>query len=289
MKKKSLTIGLVIPHYAEMFSTFYAMEIIQGVSKGLLGYRDVELFIHIERPTQSKKESDLPILNKDVVAGILFVDKTGTEKLIRQAKKRKIPFIILNYFNSKSKDNCIGIDNSKAAFDVVDYLVRLGHDKIAIINGELKAQAGEERLSGFKKGLKKNRIKFNRRYVVSGNWSEKSGYLAMKKLLKLSARPSAVFVVGDEMAFGAMRCAKEKKLRIPGDMSFVGFDDVPLSSSASINLTTVRQPLYELGNLGIKNIVNLVKKKSRKRIRLLLSHTKLIIRGSAGVPKMYYW
>jgi LacI family transcriptional regulator len=272
-----------------MFSTFYAMEIIQGVSKGLLNYKGVELFIHIERANDPKKEGIPPILNKDIVAGILFADITGNERLIQKARDKKVPFIILNHFNAKSKDNCVGIDNANAAVDVVDYLVKLGHKNIAIINGELKAQAGSERLLGFKKGLKKNGLKLNNRYVVNGDWSEKSGYTAMQKLAKLSKPPTAVFVVGDEMAFGAIRYAKEKGLRIPNDISIVGFDDVPLAASNSINLTTVKQPLYELGNLGIKNIINLVKEKRKKRIKILLTDTQLIIRGSTGVPKMYYW
>ena len=288
MKKKSLTIGLVIPHYPEMFSTFYTMEIIQGVSKALLSSKDVELFVHLERPGQTKKESTMPVLNKDVVAGILFADIMGNEKLIQKAKQKKIPFIILNYFNTKSKDNCIGIDNAKAASDVVDYLVKLGHEKIAIINGKLKAQAGIDRLAGFNKGLKKNGIKLNKKYVVSGDWSEKSGYAAMQKLLKLPIRPGAVFVVGDEMAFGAIRCAKKNKLRVPADISIVGFDDIPLSASPSISLTSVKQPLYEVGRLGIEHILKLINKRLKKPLKVLLTSTKLVMRGSTDVPKIYY-
>jgi LacI family transcriptional regulator len=213
-------------------------------------------------------------------SGVLFADILGNEPWIKRAKKENIPYLILNYYNPDSKDNCIGIDNEKASIEAVNYLIQAGHQRLATITGKLNAQAGSERLEGFKKALKLNKIDLDNRYVVSGEWSKESGGLAMKKLLSLKNPPTAVFVAGDEMALGAMEATKEAGLKIPEDISFVGFDNIPQTNSPDVSLTTVEQPFPELAQCGIKHLIQIIKKKPRQPIKILLDNTKLIERKS---------
>jgi len=266
MRKNKLIISLIIPHYQNMFSTFYALEIIKEVSREAIAW-DVDLFIE----TAWKIHSG---------SGILFADILGNELWIKRARRQKIPYLILNYYNPNSKDNCVGIDNEKASAEAVNYLIRLGHQRLATITGKLSAQTGTQRLEGFKKALKLSNIDLDKRYIVSADWSRQSGRLAMKKLLALAKPPTAVFVAGDEMALGAMEATKEAGLKIPDDISFVGFDNIPEARSPEISLTTVEQPFPELAERGLKYLLQIIKKKPRQTVKILLDNTKLIERKS---------
>ena len=266
MKKNRLTISLIIPHYQNMFSTFYTLEIIKEVSKKVIK-SDVDLLI-----ATSWKAF--------LSSGILFADMMGNEEWVKKARKRKLPYLILNYYEPDSKDNCIGIDNKKAAFEVVDYLIQAGHRRIAMITGKLNAQAGIQRLEGFKKALKAAKLDLDKRYILTGDWTEESGKEAMKKLLLLDKFPTAVFVAGDEMAIGAMEATKEAGLKIPEDISFVGFDNIPRAELAEIPLTTVEQPFSDLASLGIKYLIQIIKEKPKQPVQILLDNTKLIKRSS---------
>lgn len=266
MKKNRITISLVIPYYHNMFSTFYTLEIIKEASKAA-----------IEDGLNLLVETSWKVFR---VSGILFADVMGNELLIKKARAKKVPYLILNYFNLDSKDNCIGIDNEKAGLEAADYLVRSGHKRIAIITGKLNAQAAKQRLEGYKKAMRLSEIVLDKRYIVNGDWTEESGVRAMKKLLSIKERPTAVFAAGDEMALGAMRAAKEAGLKTPEDISFVGFDNIPAAGSPDVSLTTIKQPFPELARAGFKYLQQIIKKQAKQPVKILLENTELIKRGS---------
>jgi LacI family transcriptional regulator len=266
MKKKRLNISLIIPYYPRMFSTFYTLEIIKEVSQAAIE-QDVDLLIETSGRIAG-------------ISGILFADMMGNELSIKKAKELKIPYLILNYYNPKSKDNCIGIDNEKASYEAVDYLIQAGHTRIATIIGKLNAQAGIQRLEGFRKAMKAAKIGLDKRYMVNGDWSKESGKLAMKKLLLLKKLPTAVFVAGDEMALGAMEATKEAGLNIPKDISFVGFDNIPQADSPEVSLTTIEQPFSDLARRGLRYLKQIITRQTKQPVQILLDNTKLIKRKS---------
>lgn len=266
MKKNHLTITLLIPHYQNMFSSFYTLEIIKEASKSAID-SDVDLLVETSWRVSPG-------------SGILFADIMGNENWIKRVRKENIPYLILNYYDPKSKDNCIGIDNEKASFEAVGYLFKAGHRRIAIITGKLNAQAGVQRLEGFKKALQKNKISLDKRYILTGDWTKEAGKQAMRKFLLLKRPPTAVFVSGDEMAIGAMEAVKEAGLKIPEDISLVGFDNIPQAASAEVSLTTIEQPFSDLAKLGIKYLAQRIKKRTKQPVKILLGNTKLIKRKS---------
>ena len=140
MKKNTLSVTLIIPHYQNMFSTFYTLQIIKEVSKAAIDF-EVDLLIETAWKTAPR-------------SGILFADVMNNEEWIKRARRENIPHLLLNYYTPDSKDSCIGIDNEKASVEAVNYLIRAGHRRIATITGKLNAQAGIQRLAGFKKPLK---------------------------------------------------------------------------------------------------------------------------------------
>jgi len=268
MKKNNLAITLIIPYYSNMFSTFYTLEIIKEASKAA-----IKLGADLLIATAWKNHSS---------AGVLFADAMDNERWIKKARKEKIPYLLLNYYDAASKDNCIGIDNAKASFEAVNYLIKTGHRRIATITGKLNAQAGRDRLAGFKKAVRANKLDLDKDCIVTGDWTRESGRGAMKEFLSQDkdSRPTAVFVAGDEMAIGAMEIAKEAGLRIPEDISFVGFDNVPDAALPGVSLTTIEQPFSDLASLGMENLIKVIKNKSKPPIKILLDNTRLIKRTS---------
>ncbi|MBM3246033.1 MAG: LacI family transcriptional regulator [Candidatus Omnitrophica bacterium] len=266
MAKERINLTLIIPHYENMFSTFYTLEIIKEVSKVAIE-ADVDLLIATSWKTHPAR-------------GVLFADMLGNEDGVKKAIDKKIPYLILNYYDSRAKYNCAGIDNHKAAFRVADYLVKAGHRRLAVITGKLNAQAGIQRLEGFQAGLSAAKIDLEKGYIVSGDWSRESGRQAMKELLSLDKLPTAVFVGGDEMAIGAMEAARQAGRKIPADISFVGFDNIPQGQLAEVPLTTVEQPFGGLASLGVKHLTQIIQGKPKQPVQILLDNTKLIKRNS---------
>ncbi|MDD4953492.1 MAG: substrate-binding domain-containing protein [Candidatus Omnitrophica bacterium] len=266
MKNDRLCVTLIIPRYHNMFSSFYTLEIIKEVSEVA-----IKLGVDLLVSTSWKAQP---------TSGVLFADIAGNESWIKKARAKKTPYLILNYYAPGSPDNCVGIDNKKAALGVTDYLVRSGHKRIAIITGKLNAQAGSQRLEGFKEALAKAGLGLDKRYIVAGDWSKESGKKAAKKLFSLDKIPSAVFVSGDEMALGALEAAVEAGLKVPQDISLVGFDNIPQAQSSSVPLTTVEQPFAELASLGMKNLIRIIRERPKRPLQVLLESTKLIKRNS---------
>lgn len=251
-----------------MFSSFYTLEVIKEVSRAAIDL-DVDLLVETG-------------WNVSVGSGILFADIIDNAKWIKKAKREKIPYLILNYYNPVSKENCVGIDNEKASFEAVNYLVLVGHRNIGCITGKLNSQTGKERLNGFKRACKINNIKADKKFIMAGDWTKESGSLAMKKMLSLNKKnfPTAVFVAGDEMALGAMEVVKEVGLKIPEDISFIGFDNIPQSGLKEVSLSTIEQPFSDLATLGVKHLIDIIKEKTKQPVKILLDNTKFIKRAS---------
>lgn len=266
MKKKRLSVSLVIPQYHNMFSTFYTLEIVREVSRAAIDF-DVDLLI--ETAWRARPGS-----------GLLFADVMNNERWIKAARAKRIPYLLLNHYDADSRENCIGIDNEKASFEAVDYLVQSGHRRIAHITGKLNAQTGVQRLEGYRRALKANRIDPESRYLIKGTWSADSGKAAMRKLLSLKSPPTAVFVAGDEMAIGAMEEVRTAGLKVPQDISFVGFDNIPQADLPEVSLTTVEQPFADMATLGVKYLIQLITHRPSKPVKVILENTRLIKRGS---------
>ncbi|MBI3322947.1 MAG: substrate-binding domain-containing protein, partial [Candidatus Omnitrophica bacterium] len=214
-----------------------------------------------------------------VVDGLIFVDIYGCEELLDRAIDDSIPAVVLNHYLEELPVNCVAIDNKTGAERVMDYLVKLGHRDIATITGDLKTQAALDRLDGFVKAMKARELPVSNDYIRYGDFGLPSARKAMEELLKLKARPTAVFVASDEMALEAINVALAKGVRVPEELSIVGFDDNPIAAQARIPLTTVRQPLDEMGRLGVDILAQQIAGKKKSPTKLLLP-TELVERQS---------
>jgi LacI family transcriptional regulator len=176
----------------------------------------------------------------------------------------------------------IEVDNIEGAFNAVSHLIRLGHERIGTITGPHKSTVGVDRLEGYRKALTDRGRNVEESLIAEGDFTEEGGFYAMQRLF--SAKPDAIFAASDIMAVGAIRAAQETGLRIPDDIAFVGFDDVPLANHRDPKLTTIRQPVYQFGHSAVDLLIDLIEN-GREPARRVMMGTELIIRDTCGASR----
>lgn len=269
--KRNSTIGLVIPRYSDIFHSFYALQILQGV--GLAAERlKLDLLLHIT--------NNEAFLNMSSVEGVIFSDIIGNEEQVDNVLEVGLPCVIMNYFTKDLPISCISIDNFKAGISATEYLIKLGHSRISTITGELKSQVAIDRLNGYLRALEKHKIQKRTDYIKYGDFGRESSIIATRSLLKLKVRPTAIFAASDEMAVGAMQVLLENGINIPRDMSIIGFDDNYFALNyAPVPLTTIRQPLHKMAIMATE-ILNQIMLKEIKINKRIILPTELIERSS---------
>lgn len=279
MKRSHKAFTLVIPRFEDIFHSFYAGEIIKGV--GLAASRlKTDILMHITDRFDHHDWLDSPLLGEEYIDGLIFADINNDVNMLRKVIQKGIPYIVLNN-TFVEPINCISIDNRKAAYDVIEYLINLGHRKIATIAGDLSTQAGKSRLEGYKDALSSHGIKLSEEYLTTGDFLRTPARKAAQKLLQLKNKPTAVFAASDVMALELMDEAKTQNLLVPGDLSIVGFDDNPVNTYSSVKLSTVLQPLVEMGRLGVEHLSQICGGSTRVPVKIILQ-TRFIERDSAG-------
>ena len=264
------TVGLIIPRFEGIFHSYYALQVIRGI--GMEAERQqVDLLLHIS--------DGRTFVNPAAVDGVLFMDVQGCEDLLDRAINEHLKAVVLNHYVHDLPLSCVAIDNRTAAERVVDYLVRMGHKDIATITGDLKVQAGLDRFDGFVKAMKARQLPVKDAYIKFGDFGLPNARAAMDALLKLADRPTAVFVASDDMALEAINVALERRVRVPEELSIIGFDDSPSGAHGGVPLTTVRQPLSEMGRRGLDILCQDIKGKKSTPTKLLLP-TELVERQS---------
>ena len=174
------------------------------------------------------------------------------------------------------------MDNLQSGVKATRHLVEIGYKHIATITGPLNQTAGYDRYQGYLKALQDSGYPVCTELIAEGDFTEESGYNAMKHLLK--HKPDAVFVASDMMAYGAMRALREANLRIPEDVAIVGFDDNPTSPTTVPPLTTVRQPVSQMGSKAVDLLINMIETGTKFTQKVIID-TELVIRESCGASK----
>lgn len=181
----------------------------------------------------------------------------------------------------------VSIDNYLAALHTMEYLIGLGHQRIAMISSENQYISTSQRLQGYRHALEQHGLDLNPDYVrfASRDYSFKSGKLKARELIALDPRPTAIFCISDTLALGAVTSIKEMGLRVPEDMTVIGFDDVEHTTMLHPYITTVAQPCYELGRESFQLLYAQMAQEKEIPRQIILEH-ELIIRESSSPPHL---
>lgn len=270
-------LGMVIPMgVASIFSDPFFPILIQGVA-ATCNAADYSLMLWMGEPEYERKTIS-KILYNGLVDGVIVSSMLLDDPLIERLSEANRPFITVGRHPTNERINYIDVDNRIGAFQAVSHLMRSGRRRIAVINGPANMIAGQDRYKGYQDALHDRGIPLNPELIAEGDFTEVSGYLAMRRLLQ--ARVDAVFAASDAMAFGAMRAIKEANLAIPGDIAVVGFDDIPLAAISNPPLTTVRQPILRSGSLAAETLIDMIERPDPQPRRVILP-TELVIRASS--------
>jgi len=167
----------------------------------------------------------------------------------------------------------VGIDNTGAALETVRYLGAHGHSRIAYINGPEDSPLCKDRMAGYRSGMKELGVRNTQSLVYSGDFSLDSGAAAAAAILDNKVLPTAILAANDAMAIGALQVLKKQGLRVPEDISMVGFDDIKFAAYCDPPLTTIRQPRNEIGELSMQIMLDILNGVSPGTQRHELPHT----------------
>jgi DNA-binding LacI/PurR family transcriptional regulator len=270
---------LILPRFEDIFHAFYTGEITKGVN--LAASRlDVDFLVHICDRRNHATWLDATLLNRKHVDGILFADIDNDLDIVKKAIRSGMPCLVLN--NTIAEPiNYIAINNDKAAMQVVEEFIRLGHTKIATIAGDLSTQAGQARLDGYKDALDRHNIAVDKSYIKVGGFLRTPARQAAQDFFKLKERPTAIFAASDVMALEVIDVAKAKSIKIPDELSICGFDDNPLNVHSPVKLATVSQPLVEMGRLGLELLYQISHGKAKLPVKEELS-ARMVKAASMG-------
>jgi LacI family transcriptional regulator len=206
------------------------------------------------------------IFFNQTISGGIFIGQQSDDANIRQIIKSgyKVVFVdkdIELESDSSSKSLIVNADNVDGAYKATKYLIQLGHTSIAHIAGYMKQLSTIERIEGYKKALLEAGIPFNHDLVIKGNFMQDGGYFATMKLFQ-KEKPTAIFYASDSMAVGGIQAAQELGLKVPEDLSIIGFDDIEISSYLNPPLTTIRMDFSEMASISVNSLVSSIESDS---------------------------
>lgn len=226
--------------------------------------------------------TDFNSINNKRFDGIVLMSQSDKDNaFIYYILKSGIPLVVLNReIEESSLINILSNDN-EGAYQAVKYLIESEHDDIALIEGKEGFKSTKERKEGFMRALIHFNKPVNNEYIIAGSYNMKSGYEAMKKLISLKKRPSAVFCSNDDMAIGAIKAVFDSGLKVPEDISIIGFDNIGVSEYATPSLTTIKRPMEKIGIMGGKKIIDIINGESYQGEKIYVN-TELVIRNSVA-------
>jgi LacI family transcriptional regulator len=275
--RRSHTIGVVLPDvHGEFFS-----EVIRGID---LAARENGYHILVSGSHSDAGEM-LEVLGamRGRVDGLVVMSPEGTAGAIREGIGERFPVVLLNA--SAEEHDAITIDNYGGAKAMVRHLAELGHRQIAFIKGPDHNADARERLRGYRHAMRPlTQGGTTRPLEFRGDFGEESGCEAVRAILAVRPRPTAIFAANDAMAVGALSALAEAGLRVPRDVSLAGFDDIPIARYLTPALTTVSVAIAELGRRAFDIVCESLEKGSSRQPRQECLPTSLVVRRSTGSP-----
>jgi LacI family transcriptional regulator len=276
---RSNTIGVLVPD----LGTGYIEEIIRGIDAEL-SLTNLDLILYTTHRTASKESNYVANLATGMVDGLLLVLPRSPADFIGNLTQRKFPFVLIDHQGTGGDCAAVGATNWQGGYNATEYLVGLGHKRIGFITGSMDLGCSVERLAGYRSALRTNHVNEAPELVYEGNFIQSDGYAGASALLDLAQPPTAIFASNDVMAMGVLDAVRNHGLRIPDDVSVVGFDDIPQSALVRPALTTVNQPLEKMGRVATQMLLDKLKNPEKEADRIELP-TQLIVRDSCSSPR----
>jgi DNA-binding LacI/PurR family transcriptional regulator len=270
------TIALVIPDIENPFFTS-----IVGGAEHVLQAANYTLLLANFNEDSEREDLLLDTLRAEGIAGMIFAPSANPSRLYQELWKAKLPMVAVSRLPDGLSVDLVTVENREGSRDAVRHLLALGHKRIGLINGPASLSTARERQAGFEQAFSEAGLTPPKDLVLRADFRQGGGYRAMKTLIGMPKRPTAVFVASNLMTLGALQAIHEHELDIPSAIAVVGFDDMPWATSLRPPLTVVAQPARELGVTAAKLLLDRLQEPARARRHIILG-TSLVVRASSG-------
>ncbi|MGD1019479.1 MAG: LacI family DNA-binding transcriptional regulator [Verrucomicrobiia bacterium] len=274
------TMAVLVPQLRHAFADVYFGEIVSGIYEraSQLGYK---ILLEVARNEFVEKKEYRQLYDQRFVDGILFIGANSRHRFVSELTDGARPFLLVNNYSKEFDLNYVVSNYRYGAWQAAKHLVRLGHERIGVIAGGVgEIQTSQDMIEAVEEVFEDSGIGSDPNLIVDGRLTEEGGMKAAEELLRRNPEVTAIFSLNDKMALGAIKKLTELGLRVPQDVAVVGFDDIPQASFAIPGLTTVHQPLYEIGKLACERLVDLVHGKVSRVQEVLPIY--LTVRESCG-------
>ncbi len=253
--KKTHSVLALVP---DMSNPFFA-RVISGIQKAAKS-RGYNVILGNTLGSADIERDFARLLQTSQTDGIIQLSARYPLESSENDSSNPVPVPIVNCCECVTDDSMptVQLDNQAAGKAMINHLIQLGHSRIGVIIGPPESPLTVGRMAGYKVALHENGLEFDEKLVTEGDYSLNAGEVGAKTLLALEEAPTAIFCFNDEMAYGAMRSIKEAGLRVPGDISVAGFDDLPFSKYMEPALTSVRQPSVDFGDVAVEMLFELM-------------------------------
>jgi DNA-binding LacI/PurR family transcriptional regulator len=284
--QRTRVIGVVIPHTLQIAfqDPYYFPTLLQGVSETTYA-RDYATLLWWGQSRDDEDRFYERILQQNrLMDGLIIASATSDDPLIPRLVELGTPFVMVERpARLAERIHYVTIDNIQAAQNAVQHLADLGRRRIGTITGSLYNIDAQDRLTGYRNALERMNLPYDPALVAEGRFTHPSGSVAAKRLVKQGV--DAIFAANDMMAVGALQAMQELGVRVPEDVSLVGFDDLPQAVQVTPQLTTVRQPVQHKGTAATNLLIDLIEGQIQGPQQILLP-TQLVIRQSCGAIRL---
>jgi len=269
-RKKNL-VGLIMPDIAYPF----AIEVMKGVNQAI-AESEFDLLVYTTGDVRksgraSHEQKYVSLLTNSISDGVIIVAPVAGEFNI------DAPIVSIDPLASNPNYPAVHATNYQGSLEAMDYLIGLGHKRIGYISGRAELESSNRRLMGYQDGLKKAGIKYDEQLIAAGDYTTETGVSGARQLLALKDPPTVIFASNDQMAIGVFQVAEELGLRIPNDLSVIGFDNI--TESKYMGLTTVDQFISEMGYVATQMLIKIINGIALED-QTYQMQTRLIIRNS---------
>jgi LacI family transcriptional regulator len=280
-RQRTNTVGFIIPTAGPRFSDPYFIEILTGIGNEAAEH-EFDLLVSTRAPGAQEQEAYERMVGSRRVDGLLVVRTRCHDERITYLMESGFPFVAFGRSDLDLDFPYVDVDGTKGLDEATQYLVDLGHRRIAYVSAPLNLMFAYYRLAGYKRALERNGLPVQEEWIASGHLTQEDGYREGSKLLDLEPAPTAIITANDLMALGVISAAQERRLTVGRDLAVIGFDNTPLAEHSHPPLTTVHQPIYDIGKMICRTLIQLIRNENPVQHQVMLEPT-LVIRESSGV------
>ncbi|MCR4391483.1 MAG: LacI family transcriptional regulator [Candidatus Acetothermia bacterium] len=279
VKGSSGVVGLLVP---DITNPFFA-EITHGVGE-VAHARGYGVVLCTTDGDPDRERSYMQLLRRKRVDGLILTSVTADDPSLVTLMRAGLPLVLVSRLVRGVDAPYVVVDDRKGGRLAVEHLVDLGHRRIGFIGGPENVQSSQDRMEAYREVLAEQRLPVRKSWAVYADFTQAAGQDQGHRMLGLPHRPTAIFAANDMIALGVLEAAEEVGLRVPEDLSLVGYNDISYASLPCIQLTTVAQPTYDMGRIAADYLLDVIEHRRRRKLRKVLP-PKLVVRRTTAPPR----